>query len=151
MNYSEILRLLLLFVCLILSCCYKFHIFFIFQLVALHGLEADRHLLRCLFSHIDFSAEGSKTSSKDLYQTQLLVQECSALVTKPSFVSNLCYAIDNPLNQQKVSKYSSQNTMILVCNLVTQACIPGRRFSSVRTRIVIGRNNLYAVRSVLLM
>jgi len=73
------------------------------QLVTSHGLEADRHLLRCLFSHIDFSAEGSKTSSsKDFHQIQLLVQECVALLTKPALISNLCYALDNPLHHQKV-------------------------------------------------
>ncbi|XP_021921591.1 CCR4-NOT transcription complex subunit 1-like isoform X2 [Zootermopsis nevadensis] len=71
-------------------------------LVALYSLEADRHLLRCLFSHIDFSAEGSKTSSsKDFHQIQLLVQECVALLTKPTLISNLCYALDNPLHHQK--------------------------------------------------
>jgi hypothetical protein len=60
-------------------------------------------LLRCLFSHIDFSAEGSKTSSsKDFHQIQLLFQECVALLTKPTLISNLCYALDNPLHHQKV-------------------------------------------------
>jgi hypothetical protein len=76
--------------------------------VASYGLEADRHLLRCLFSHVDFSAEGSKnnssssSSSKDFHQIQLLAQECVALLTKPTLISNLCYALDNPLHHQKV-------------------------------------------------
>lgn len=79
------------------------------NLVALHGLEADRHLLRCLFSHIDFSAEGSKSSSnKDIHQILLLGQECSSLLSKPSLVSNLCYAIDNPLHHQKTLKPTTQ-------------------------------------------
>lgn len=78
-------------------------------MVTSHGLEADRHLLRCLFSHIDFSAEGSKISSnKDFHQIQLLVQECVALLTKPALISNLCYALDNPLHHQKTLKPSPQ-------------------------------------------
>ena len=32
-----------------------------------HGPEADRHLLRCLFSHVDFSGDG-KSSGKDFHQ-----------------------------------------------------------------------------------
>jgi len=78
------------------------------QLVALHGLEADRHLLRCLFSHLDLSVEGIKNLSKDNLQVQLLIQECAALLTKPALISNLCYAIDNPLHQQKTLKPSNQ-------------------------------------------
>ncbi|KAJ9577751.1 hypothetical protein L9F63_005671, partial [Diploptera punctata] len=79
------------------------------HLVTSYGLEADRHLLRCLFSHIDFSAEGSKSSSsKDFHQIQLLVQECVALLTKPTLISNLCYALDNPLHHQKTLKPSTQ-------------------------------------------
>lgn len=75
----------------------------LFQLVALHGLEADRHLLRCLFSHLDLSVEGVKNLSKDNLQVQLLIQECAALLTKPALISNLCFAIDNPLHHQKAS------------------------------------------------
>ncbi|ROL51636.1 CCR4-NOT transcription complex subunit 1 [Anabarilius grahami] len=35
-----------------------------------HGPEADRHLLRCLFSHVDFSGDG-KSSGKDFHQMLL--------------------------------------------------------------------------------
>ncbi|KAG0416949.1 hypothetical protein HPB47_006047 [Ixodes persulcatus] len=38
------------------------------QLLALHGFEAERHLLRCLFSHVDFSGDG-KSSGKDFHQS----------------------------------------------------------------------------------
>lgn len=40
---------------------------FVFQIVNRHGPEADRHLLRCLFSHVDFSGDG-KSSGKDFHQ-----------------------------------------------------------------------------------
>ncbi|XP_072169675.1 CCR4-NOT transcription complex subunit 1-like [Diadema setosum] len=78
---------------------YKQSVGEISRLVSQNGPEADRHLLRCLFSYVDFG--DGKTSSKDFHETQLLIQECSALITKPNFVSTLCFAIDNPLHQQK--------------------------------------------------
>ncbi|XP_061301436.1 CCR4-NOT transcription complex subunit 1 isoform X10 [Pezoporus flaviventris] len=71
------------------------------HIVNRHGPEADRHLLRCLFSHVDFSGDG-KSSGKDFHQTQFLIQECTSLITKPNFISTLSYAIDNPLHYQKV-------------------------------------------------
>uniref|UniRef100_T1ISW7 CCR4-NOT transcription complex subunit 1 n=1 Tax=Strigamia maritima TaxID=126957 RepID=T1ISW7_STRMM len=76
-------------------------------LVVQHGLEAERHLLRCLFSHVDFSGDG-KSSGKDFHQTQYLIQECVSLITKSNFISNLCYAVDNPLHHQKSLKPSAQ-------------------------------------------
>lgn len=77
------------------------------RLVSQHGPEADRHLLRCLFSAVDFASD-SKNNGKDLYQTQYLIDECSSLLTKPSFISNLCFAVDNPFNHQKTLKPSHQ-------------------------------------------
>lgn len=71
-------------------------------LVQWKGLEADRHLLRCLLSYVNFSTgEPPEPSAKDYYQAQLLNQECTNLLSKPSLISNLCYAIDHPLQQQK--------------------------------------------------
>ncbi|KAJ8336619.1 hypothetical protein SKAU_G00378390 [Synaphobranchus kaupii] len=75
------------------------------HIVNRHGPEADRHLLRCLVSHVDFSGDG-KSSGKDFHQTQFLIQECASLITKPNFISTLCYAIDNPLHYQKSLKPS---------------------------------------------
>lgn len=82
---------------------------FCFQLILSHGLEADRHLLRCLFSHIDLSVEGSRKTngnSKDCLQIQLLIQECANLLSKPTLISNVCYAVDNPLHHQKVNYFT---------------------------------------------
>ncbi|XP_060561916.1 CCR4-NOT transcription complex subunit 1-like [Ruditapes philippinarum] len=75
------------------------------HLVSQHGAEADRHLFRCLFSHVDFSSDG-KSAGKDIHQTQFLIQECNSLLTKPNFVSTLCFAIDSPLHHQKTLKPS---------------------------------------------
>ncbi|KAJ8302566.1 hypothetical protein KUTeg_018962 [Tegillarca granosa] len=38
------------------------------HLVSQHGSEADRHLFRCLFSHVDFSGDG-RSSGKDFHQS----------------------------------------------------------------------------------
>ncbi|KAL7402122.1 hypothetical protein ABVT39_010013 [Epinephelus coioides] len=74
------------------------------HIVNRHGPEADRHLLRCLFSHVDFSGDG-KSSGKDFHQ--FLIQECVSLISKPNFIATLCYAIDNPLHYQKSLKPSA--------------------------------------------
>ncbi|XP_037622046.1 CCR4-NOT transcription complex subunit 1 isoform X1 [Sebastes umbrosus] len=76
------------------------------HIVNRHGPEADRHLLRCLFSHVDFSGDG-KSSGKDFHQTQFLIQECVLLISKPNFIATLCYAVDNPLHYQKSLKPSA--------------------------------------------
>ncbi|CAH1779661.1 unnamed protein product [Owenia fusiformis] len=86
---------------------YKSSISDISNLVTNHGAEAERHLLRCLFSNVDFSGDG-KTTGKDYHQIQYLIQESSLLITKPNFVSILCYAVDNPLHQQKSIRPSTQ-------------------------------------------
>uniref|UniRef100_A0A8C7VSF2 CCR4-NOT transcription complex subunit 1 n=1 Tax=Oncorhynchus mykiss TaxID=8022 RepID=A0A8C7VSF2_ONCMY len=67
------------------------------HIVNRHGPEADRHLLRCLFSHVDFSGDG-KSSESD---------SCVSLISKPNFISTLCYTIDNPLHYQKSLKPST--------------------------------------------
>lgn len=47
------------------------------QIVNRHGPEADRHLLRCLFSHVDFSGDG-KSSGKDFHQVNSALEEMLA-------------------------------------------------------------------------
>lgn len=71
------------------------------QLVKPFGLEADRHLLRCLFSHIDFS--DAIQASKNSLQAKLLSQELTALLNKSSLITNICFAIDKSLSCQKVN------------------------------------------------
>ncbi|XP_014599934.1 PREDICTED: CCR4-NOT transcription complex subunit 1 isoform X1 [Polistes canadensis] len=78
-------------------------------LVQWKGLEADRHLLRSLLSYVDFSTgEPPESSAKDYFQVQLLKQECTNLLSKPSLISNFCFAIDHPLHQQKTLNPSPQ-------------------------------------------
>jgi CCR4-NOT transcription complex subunit 1 len=80
------------------------------DVIQLQGFEADRHLFRCLFSHIDLKdTEGPRnTSHKDYYQAQLLSNQCTTLLNKPSLSSILCFALDNPLFSQKAQKPSIQ-------------------------------------------
>lgn len=51
----------------IFPCAICLDFYALFQIVNRHGPEADRHLLRCLFSHVDFSGDG-KSSGKDFHQ-----------------------------------------------------------------------------------
>lgn len=68
----------------------------------MYGFEADKHLFRCLVSSVDFISEGHN-SVKDGQQLQLLIQEANSLMTKPNFVSILCYAFEKQ-ESKKVSK-----------------------------------------------
>lgn len=96
------------------------------QLVTLHGLEADRHLLQCLFASVDFSEPstssstaanpvGSTTASTKVSvvvpalsssspQNQVLLEQCSNLLNKPSLLTAVCYITDNPLINNKTLK-----------------------------------------------
>ena len=74
-----------------------------------HGPDAQTHLLRCLFSHVDWEGGGrSGGTNKDNPQLQLLQQLCSNLATKPSFVHSLCYAVDH-----RAFKHRSRPTQLL--------------------------------------
>ena len=74
----------------------KQHFLLIFQLCKQFGSEAERHLLRCLFSSIDFG--DAIQSSKNSLQAKLLSSELSSLLlNKSSFVSSICFAVDHPL------------------------------------------------------
>lgn len=81
-----------------------FKSYLLFQLVALHGLEADRHLLRCLFSCVEFPEPSSKISAPSVH-SQLLLSQIAALLNKPSLASSICYVIDHPLSINKVKIY----------------------------------------------
>ncbi|MBN3276083.1 CNOT1 protein, partial [Polyodon spathula] len=61
------------------------------HIVNRHGPEADRHLLRCLFSHVDFSGDG-KSSGKDFHQVNII--QDSSWVSMSSFTLPFVTAID---------------------------------------------------------
>ena len=58
-------------------------VIFVVQLVEQYGPEADRHLFRCLFSHVDFSGDG-RSSGKDFHQVCSLATFCINLI------NNIC-------------------------------------------------------------
>ncbi|XP_022920087.1 CCR4-NOT transcription complex subunit 1 isoform X2 [Onthophagus taurus] len=80
------------------------------KLVTLHGLEADRHLLQCLFSSVDFTetSSGKIVAPPTTPHSQLLLEQCSQLLNKPSLLSSICYITDKPINSQKTLKVGSQ-------------------------------------------
>lgn len=84
------------YICSINTC------FYYFKIIQLQGFEADRHLLRCLLSHIDLNEGPRNISHRNYFQSQLLAQQCKTLLSKPSLTSILCFALDNPFNTLKV-------------------------------------------------
>ncbi|XP_060519791.1 CCR4-NOT transcription complex subunit 1 isoform X2 [Cylas formicarius] len=77
------------------------------QLVTLHGLEADRHLLQCLFSAVDFSESTTKVSVQSPHN-QVLLKQCSKLLNKPALLTAVCYVTDHPLFNDKALKLGQQ-------------------------------------------
>lgn len=72
------------------------------QLVKPFGLEAERHLLRCLFSHIDFG--DAANAAKNSLQAALLTTELTVQLNKSALLTNICYAVENCFYQQKVER-----------------------------------------------
>lgn len=83
------------------------YLFDYLKAIQLQGFEADRHLLRCLFSHIDLNeSKGSRNvSNQNYFQAKLLAEQCKTLLKNPSLTSILCFALDNPFNIKKVGIY----------------------------------------------
>lgn len=75
-------------------------------LIETNGIEAERHLFRCLVSSIDFNSD-TKASGKDLHQSQLFKECLIASLGKPNFGSILCFAVDSPLQFQESLKLPS--------------------------------------------
>ena len=70
----------------------------------------------CIFDAVHFLFEYNTLRLVCVFmQTQYLIQECATLIAKPNFVSILCYALDNPLHQQKVCCFLQRNGLYLSC------------------------------------
>lgn len=73
----------------------------------LHGLEADRHLLRCLFSSVDLSESSAVSSSSSSklapLHGQALVEHYDNLLNRPSLLTAIGYVADKRIINQKVS------------------------------------------------
>ncbi|XP_055592408.1 CCR4-NOT transcription complex subunit 1 [Uranotaenia lowii] len=143
------------------------------QLVKDFGLEADRHLLRCLFSAIDFSGLDSGTSGSagagggsghsrssssssgtnnnnnngnSLLQARILLGELVAQLNKPQLVGNVCFAVDQPLPQQKTlvpsQSLAAQISKTLGCSPIQEAVIALGLLQSTHTDTVLGAEAL---------
>ncbi len=84
----------------------------------MYGSEADKHLFRCLVSSVDFTPEG-RNSGKDGHQLQLLIQEANSLMTKPNFVSILCYAFEK--QESKVRKANNSGRVANCIKICSEA------------------------------
>ena len=84
-------------------------LFLILQLISAHGEVAERHLVRCLFSHVDFVDQTAlKNASsgfvgREAAQAQYLASKVTDLLERPYHISTLCFSIDNPHHHQVVS------------------------------------------------
>ncbi|KAK4872711.1 hypothetical protein RN001_014740 [Aquatica leii] len=77
------------------------------KLVTLHGLEADRHLLQCLFSSVDFSESSNKIATPSLHN-QVLLEHCATVINKPSLSTAICCTVNQFENNQKSLKVGPQ-------------------------------------------
>ena len=68
------------------------------QLVSLYGPEASKHFFRCLVSSLDLSSDG-RSYGTDGQQLQMLCQEANSLVSKPNFISILCFGFEKQDNK----------------------------------------------------
>uniref|UniRef100_A0A182JXB0 CHK kinase-like domain-containing protein n=1 Tax=Anopheles christyi TaxID=43041 RepID=A0A182JXB0_9DIPT len=109
------------------------------QLVKDFGLEADRHLLRCLFSSIDFG-DATHSASRGYCQARLLATELASLTNKPQLVANVCFAVDNPFPQQKSLKPTSnllpQISKTLSCTPIQETALSIALLNSEHPEIV---------------
>ncbi|XP_076264687.1 CCR4-NOT transcription complex subunit 1 isoform X3 [Rhynchophorus ferrugineus] len=71
-----------------------------FDKVTLHGLEADRHLVQCLFSSVNFSESTTKVTTLSPH-VQVILDQCARLFNTPSLLTSVCYITDRPLVNQK--------------------------------------------------
>lgn len=98
---------------------YKYSVQEINQLVEVLGVEAEIHLISCLFCHVPLECErGSAASWRENPQLQLLHQLCSQLVTRSNFVRVISHVIQHPNFQQKygVAQLLSSLSRVLKLN-----------------------------------
>ncbi|XP_065316483.1 CCR4-NOT transcription complex subunit 1-like isoform X2 [Gordionus sp. m RMFG-2023] len=78
---------------------YKANAAEISQLVGNFGFEGERHLIKSIYSEIDFS--DYRTINKEYPQIQYLKQEYNNIINKSNFISLICNAIENIVKIQK--------------------------------------------------
>lgn len=82
-------------------------------------------MFRCLLTQVDFNnSDGRGNSGKDGQQLQLLMQEATSVVTRPNFVSILCYGFENQENRvNKSLSLSPLPVFLSVCLFVSSLCL----------------------------
>ncbi|XP_077294792.1 CCR4-NOT transcription complex subunit 1 isoform X2 [Arctopsyche grandis] len=108
------------------------------QLVSLHGLEADKQLVKCLVKEASRGLWEIGRAGAGVIHASLLTQQLSALLNHPIRVSILCHAIDRPIpSNHKVHKSSvapfSQLFRVLKLTTVQEVafCLALRKSSNI--------------------
>ncbi|CAF0872020.1 unnamed protein product, partial [Didymodactylos carnosus] len=84
-------------------------------LVSTHGFEAERHLYRSLITNIDFTVDSNNAKNRDSIHVQYLSQEILSLISKPNFVTLICYSFDTAISQKSLKVTSS--LFSIICKL----------------------------------
>ncbi|CAF3383675.1 unnamed protein product [Rotaria sp. Silwood2] len=92
------------------------------NLISEYGFEAERHLYRTLLTYIDLQSieENSSTLKRsENIHLNYLQQEISSLISKPNFVTLICYAFDTTITQKSFKIPSPSNGFLtLLCKLL---------------------------------
>lgn len=118
------------------------------QFVKDFGVEADRHLLRALFSAVDFSSDApnqAQGQTQNALVIRLLSAELTGALTKPQLVGNVCYAVDNLLPQQKTLAPSphlvAQVSTVLGCSPIQEGALALALLNSAQSDTVLSAEN----------
>ncbi|CAF1270900.1 unnamed protein product [Adineta steineri] len=99
---------------------YKSSLAEISNLISEYGFEAERHLYRTLISYIDLqSIEENSSLLKHSENIHLYywLQEIPTLISKPNFVTLICYAFDTIITQKSLKVSSSNEYFTSLCKL----------------------------------
>ena len=99
--------------------------------MSLYGPEASKHLFRCLVSSVDLTSDG-RSYGKDGQQLQMLCQEANSLISKPNFVSILCYGFEKQENKVIINLYvvllRKTSSVLVVLYSIQDLYVPQKLF-----------------------
>ena len=85
------------------------------ELIAVHGSEAERHLLCCCLAVVDFVGLGNGSSKdRDKEQLQLLADHFGRQITQPAFASLLNSALEQPVKSNSTKTQQPKNSLTLL-------------------------------------
>ncbi|CAF0830698.1 unnamed protein product [Rotaria sordida] len=92
------------------------------NLISEYGFEAERHLYRTLLTYIDLQSieeNNSTLKRSDNIHLNYLQQEISSLISKPNFITLICYAFDTAITQKSFKISSPSNGFLtILCKLL---------------------------------